>query len=178
MTKASTPRIRNGAPTCGSARRRRRCFATLAGASPTTANDDVYIDDFSGTSAATPIVSGVVALVRSANPALTWRDVKLILAESARKNDPDNTGWEDGARKKYGAATDLYHFNHEYGFGVVDAKAAVDLAAGWTTLPTFVNQEVDSATTLNLSIPDCADSNGCPDSDRQHRGQQHPHHGC
>ena len=131
----------------------------------TTANDDVYIDDFGGTSAATPIVSGVVALIRSANPALTWRDVKLILAESARQNDPDNTGWEDGARKKYGAATDLYHFNHEYGFGVVDAKAAVDLAAGWTNLPTFVNQEVDSATTLNLSIPDCADSAGCPDSD-------------
>ncbi len=129
----------------------------------TTDNDDVYTDGFNGTSAATPIVSGVAALVRSANTALTWRDVKLILAASARKNDADDTGWEDGALK-YGTATDRYHFNHKYGFGVVDARAAVDVAAEWTTLPTFVEQKIDSAATLNLSIPDCADPSGCPTS--------------
>ena len=131
----------------------------------TTDNDDVYTPNFGLTSAAAPIVSGVAALVRSANTALTWRDVKLILATSARKNDADDTGWEDGARKKYGATTDLYHFSHEYGFGVVDAKAAVDLADEWTLLPTFVEQTVNSGTSLNESITDCADSNGCPDSD-------------
>ncbi len=132
----------------------------------TTDNDDGYIysDGFTGTSAATPIVSGVAALVRSANTALTWRDVKLILAASARKNDADDTGWEDGALK-YGANTDRYHFNHKYGFGVVDARAAVDVAADWTTLPTFVEQKVDSAATLNLSIPDCPDPSGCFTSD-------------
>ena len=82
---------------------------------------------------ATAIVSGVAALVRDANPKLTWRDLKLILAASARKNDPTNVGWKDGARK-YGStsATDRYHFNHEYGFGVVDAKDAVDMAKGWS----------------------------------------------
>ena len=48
----------------------------------------------SGTSAATPIVSGVAALMRQANPNLTWRDLKLILAASARKNDPTNI-WVD-----------------------------------------------------------------------------------
>ena len=31
------------------------------------------------------MVTGVIALVRQANPNLTWRDVKLILAESANK---------------------------------------------------------------------------------------------
>ncbi len=120
----------------------------------TTDNDDVYTGSFTGTSAATPIVSGVAALVRSANTSLTWRDVKLILAASARKNDADDTGWEDGALK-YGAAADRYHFNHKYGFGVVDAKAAVDMAAGWTTLPTRVEQKGDSAANLNLDIEDC-----------------------
>ena len=102
----------------------------------TVENSDRYIDDFNGTSAATPIVSGVAALVRQANPDLTWRDLKLVLAESARKNDPTNPGWEDGARM-YGLASDAdrYHFNHEYGFGVVDAAAAVDLARSWTNLP-------------------------------------------
>ena len=118
----------------------------------TTDNDDFYTNSFGGTSAATPIVSGVAALVRSANSALSWRDVKLILAASARKNDPDNTGWEDGALQ-YDSDTERYHFNHEYGFGVVDAKAAVDLADGWTDLPTL-GQETKSSENLNLRIPD------------------------
>ena len=113
------------------------------GAAPgiATTTNGAYITDFGGTSAATPIVSGVVALMRSVNPALTWRDVKLILAASARKNDPGNTGWEEGALM-YGSTTERYSFNHEYGFGMVDAAAAVDLAAaavdmtdGWTNAP-------------------------------------------
>ena len=119
----------------------------------TTDNDDFYRNSFGGTSAAAPIVSGVAALVRSANTALTWRDVKLILAASARQNDPDNTGWEDGALK-YGSDTERYYFNHEYGFGVVDAKAAVDLAGGWTTLPPLEEETTRTSRSLNLRIPD------------------------
>ena len=65
----------------------------------TTENSDRYQAGFGGTSAATPAVAGVAALLRSANPDLTWRDLKLILAASARKNDPVNPGWEQGARK-------------------------------------------------------------------------------
>ncbi len=120
----------------------------------TTENYDRYVYDFNGTSAATPIISGVAALMRQANPSLTWRDLKLILAASARKNDPTNAGWKEGARK-YGSssAAERYHFNHEYGFGVVDAKAAVDLARGWTNVPPFENETVASGN-LDLSIPD------------------------
>ena len=125
----------------------------------TTDNGHRYRDSFGGTSAAAPIVSGVVALVREANNALTWRDVKLILAASARKNDPDNTGWEEGAFK-YGSTTDRYNFNHEYGFGMVDAKAAVDLAENWTNLPQF--REITSESgVINLPIPDFP-SSGTP----------------
>ncbi|MCY3634660.1 MAG: S8 family serine peptidase, partial [bacterium] len=51
----------------------------------TTTNHDRYRTDFGGTSAAAPIVAGVAALVRGANSELTWRDVKLILAGSARQ---------------------------------------------------------------------------------------------
>ena len=118
----------------------------------TTDNGHRYRSSFGGTSAATPIVSGVVALVREANNALTWRDVKLILAASARKNDPANTGWVEGAFK-YGSATDRYNFNHEYGFGMVDAKAAVDLATSWTKVRDF--REITSESgDINLPIPD------------------------
>ena len=121
----------------------------------TTENSDRYTADFSGTSAATPIVSGVAALMRQANPNLTWRDLKLILAASARKNDPMNTGWADGAQK-YGSssASDIYHFNHEYGFGVVDAKAAVDMAKTWSySLPPLQNSTMSSGG-LNIHVPD------------------------
>ena len=118
----------------------------------TTDNGDFYRNSFGGTSAATPIVSGVAALVRSANTNLTWRDVKLILAASARQNDSDNTGWEDGALK-YGPDTERYHFSHEYGFGVVDAKAAVDLAGPWTNVPPL-GQGTAKTAEINLPIPD------------------------
>ena len=114
---------------------------------------------FGGTSAATPIVSGVVALVREANSALTWRDVKLILAASARKNDPDNTGWVEGAFK-YGSTTNRYNFNHENGFGMVDAKAAVDLAPGWTNVRD-VREVTSESSVINLRIPDLP-SSGTP----------------
>ena len=125
----------------------------------TTDNGHRYQGSFGGTSAATPIVSGVVALVREANSALTWRDVKLILAASARKNDPDNTGWVEGAFK-YGSATDRYNFNHEYGFGMVDAKAATDLAPGWTNVGDL--REITSeSSVINLPIPDLP-SSGTP----------------
>ena len=122
----------------------------------TTENSDRYERNFLGTSAAAPIVSGVAALARSANPDLTWRDLKLILAASARKNDPGSSGWEDGA-PKYGSdsTSDRYHFNREYGFGVVDAGAAVDLAKGWSNLPPLETATVASGE-LGIRVPDAA----------------------
>ena len=119
----------------------------------TTDNSDRYYEEFGGTSAATPVVAGVAALMRSANPDLTWRDLKLILAASARKNDNTNPGWVDGARKYRARSEDRYHFNHEYGFGVVDAGAAVDLSRGWTNAPPLLTSSVASGR-ISQAIPD------------------------
>ena len=118
----------------------------------TADNRSRYRYDFSGTSSAAPVVSGVAALARSANPSLTWRDVKLVLAASARQNDPANSGWEEGALQ-YGSETERYSYNPEYGFGVVDAKAAVDLAESWTNLPPMETARVRSGE-IELAIPD------------------------
>ena len=124
----------------------------------TTDNGHRYRGSFGGTSAATPIVSGVVALIREANTALTWRDVKLILAASARKVDPGRSGWVKGAFK-YGSTTDRYNFNHDYGFGMVDAKAAVDLAPGWTNVRDL-RESTSESRVINLANPRPADSPG------------------
>ena len=118
----------------------------------TTTNGSRYDDTFSGTSAAAPVVSGVAALIRSVNRHLTWRDVKLILAGSARKNDERSPSWLAGAAR-YGSAGESYSYSHQYGFGVVDAAAAVTLADSWTNAPPLRELKVasDDAT---IRIPD------------------------
>jgi len=98
-----------------------------------------WTPDFGGTSGATPIVTGVIALLLQANEDLGWRDVQNILAYSAHEqgsgvggerlenetnrwlyNNADN--WNGGG----------LHFSNDYGFGGVDAYNAVRMAEVWT----------------------------------------------
>lgn len=85
-----------------------------------------YTRCMNGTSAATPTVTGVIALVLETNPALTWRDVRALLAQTARKNDPTHADWVTN-----GAG---YKVNHDYGYGAADALAAITAAKTWTNL--------------------------------------------
>ncbi|MBX7157927.1 MAG: S8 family serine peptidase [Verrucomicrobiae bacterium] len=85
-----------------------------------------YIFDFGGTSAATPLVSGVIALMLEKNPNLGWRDAQEILIRSAKKVDDRNKDWINNAAG--------FHFNHSYGAGLVDAEKAVKLSASWKNL--------------------------------------------
>ncbi len=118
----------------------------------TTDNKDRYNFGVSGTSYSAPVVSGVAALMREVNGDLSWRDLKLILAASARRNDPTDPGWKTGALK-YGSDTDSYSYNPKYGFGVVDAEAAVELAENWTNVPRMRTQTASSGN-INTAIPD------------------------
>ena len=107
-----------------------------------------YTITAAGTSFSAAMVSGIVALMRQANKNLSWRDVKVILADSAVKTDSDDKGWGQSGMK-YGLFGERYYFNHKYGFGLVDAKAAVDLAEEWVNLPpreedAVVKEEVNS----------------------------------
>jgi subtilisin family serine protease len=89
----------------------------------TTTTGSGYTTNFGGTSAATPMVAGVAALMLEANPNLGWRDVQHIFVETARRTDPGNAGWvQNGAG---------YFHNDFYGFGTVDALAAVNTAMTW-----------------------------------------------
>ena len=122
----------------------------------TVEHGDRYTYDFGGTSSATPAVSGTAALMRSVNEDLSWRDLKLILAATARNSEPDSPDWEDGGQKYMSESEDdVYEFNEEYGFGVVDASAAVGMAVEWTSVPRMRTASVDSGR-LNASITDPA----------------------
>ena len=105
---------------------------------------------FSATSSASPVVTGIVALMRQANPNLTWRDVKLILAETTIKNDASHSGWQRGHAKK-SDPTQSFYFNHRYGFGMVKADKSVALAKTWSNLPTMKTKTFSSGT-LDLTI--------------------------
>ena len=59
----------------------------------TTTTTSTYTSNFGGTSSASPLGAGVVALMLEANPALDWRDVQGVLIESARKNHPSDPDW-------------------------------------------------------------------------------------
>ncbi|MFC2968925.1 S8 family serine peptidase [Acidimangrovimonas pyrenivorans] len=90
-----------------------------------------------GSSLATPVVSGVVALMLEANPNLGYRDVQQILAYSARMTDALDPGWQvNGADDWNGGGL---HWNEQYGFGRIDAMAAVRLAETWHRQQTAAN---------------------------------------
>jgi kexin len=103
-----------------------------------------YTSTFGGTSSATPLASGIISLMLQANPDLTWRDVRLILAKNAEKNDLSDVDWTTN-----GAG---YHINHKYGFGRIDADVAVSSAANWTNVGPEI--AVAAFNSPNLPIPD------------------------
>ncbi|WP_058754295.1 S8 family serine peptidase [Sphingomonas endophytica] len=141
-------------------------------ADPSGASD--YTNGFGGTSGATPVVSGVVSLILDANENLGWRDVRNILAYSAKLPVAFDTGkaavdyqgrpiylnsttfglagqdanWNGGAA----------HYSREYGYGAVDAYNAVRLAEVWSLFgaPKTSANEASLSTgpiAVNMSVP-------------------------
>lgn len=147
--------------------------------------DGDYVNAFGGTSSASPAVAGAVAVLLGVKPSLTWRDVKHILAATARTIDPGRAevraafnGTPYVARHAWRTNAAGYDFHNWYGFGAVDIDAAVALAQSSYapgSLGTFVESAwfesgVDGA--LPLAIPDSdgagasavLDVNGLPES--------------
>jgi subtilisin-like proprotein convertase family protein len=130
-----------------------------------------YTNRMNGTSSATPVTVGVIALILEANPALTWRDVKHILASTARKIDATGgavdltlsngmysaePGWIVNHAPASQFSPNPFNYHNWYGFGMVDASAAVTMAKSYTLgqLGTFTNTGFIASGTLNLPIPD------------------------
>ncbi|WP_256808801.1 S8 family serine peptidase [Bradyrhizobium sp. Bra64] len=107
----------------------------------------------SGTSYSAPAVSGVIALMLQANPNLGFRDIQDILAYSSKETDPTNASWHvNGAHDWNGGGL---HYSEDYGFGLVDATAAVRLAESWRYQKTYADMSTESAIHGdNAAIPD------------------------
>jgi subtilisin-like proprotein convertase family protein len=100
-----------------------------------------------GTSLATPVVSGVVALMLNANPDLTWRDVQWILATNShiKEDDPyDDTSIINGAGIRH---------SQWYGFGLVDAAAAVNASKTWEIVD-LEQMLIGESGVVDITIPD------------------------
>lgn len=134
--------------------------ATNVGGLNTSCN---YANTMNGTSSAAPMMSGSIALILEANPALTWREVKDILARTAVKVDGGNSGvtvaLSNGSYvAEQGWVTNAagFKFHNWYGFGAVNVSAAVEMAKTYTSgsLATFANTGWVTSGTLALAIPD------------------------
>ena len=111
---------------------------------PDDYRDQSYTQHFGGTSAAAPMVTGVIALMLEANPLLTWRDVRKILALSGRVVDADDKDW---------AVNGVGHpINHKYGFGLLDAGVAIRLAESWQNMG--IERVVSANKVVNEAIRD------------------------
>jgi subtilisin family serine protease len=108
-----------------------------------------YTQTMTGTSAATPMISGISALAYQAKPDMTVSQLRYLLAKTARNDRTVTTlrleakqsendliynrpmvydyGWQDNAAGM--------RFSSYYGFGLADAAALVDAAAGCSDDP-------------------------------------------
>ncbi len=137
------------------------------GYNTTTSTNDYadrdYTKTFGGTSAAAPMAAGVAALMIEADrltdgvATLGWRDVQQIMALTARQ-----IGGAVGATSLSGKEADFWvwngaknwngggmHFSNDYGYGLIDAAAAVRLAETWhvgSASQTSANEKTTTST--------------------------------
>ncbi|WP_291515649.1 S8 family serine peptidase [Bdellovibrio sp. ArHS] len=132
-----------------------------------------YSVTFNGTSAATPVLTGAIALILEANPALTWRDVKYILAKTAvpvnyittgsipqplGDSIPSGYAWEQTWIENAAG----FKFHNWYGFGKVDVDAAVAMAKNYVS-PFGAFTETGwahSSGAVTIGVPDNSSAGG------------------
>lgn len=104
-----------------------------------------YTGTFGGTSSAAPLVSGIIALMLEANPNLSYRDVTDILARTSEQIDPSHPDWTQNGAGLW--------VNHTFGFGDIDATAAVDAAVNQVLLGPETTRS-SGVVGVNQPIPD------------------------
>lgn len=110
-----------------------------------------FTPHFGGTSAATPLVAGVAALILSVNPDLTAKEVRRIIEQTADKivdSDPDaQLGITMGAYDANG-------YSQWFGYGRVNAEKAVRMAQSKQASRQQASRRVEQSNNTTLNIPD------------------------
>ncbi|KAJ3074065.1 hypothetical protein HDU98_012184, partial [Podochytrium sp. JEL0797] len=101
----------------------------------------------SGTSATAPIASGIIALMLSTRPNLSWRDIQDLIVKNSDPTDPTDPEWNlNGAGLRV---------SHKYGFGKLNANRLVQAAESLSPnhlLPTK-QLHFTKTTHLNTRVP-------------------------
>jgi serine protease AprX len=118
---------------------------------PTSGTSKYY--ELSGTSMATPVVSGAVALMLQKTPTLTPDQVKARLMKTAWKAFGQYTSSHDSQGNLYNNEYDLF----TYGAGYLDIDSALgstDLATGLALSPTAVFNSSNGTVSIVNTTPD------------------------
>lgn len=116
--------------------------------------DDDYTRWFNGTSSACPHVTGVAALILSVNPCLSNEDVIEIIETTAQKVGGYTFAITPG--RPNGT------WNNEMGYGLVNAEAAVNLAATYNTTTLrdrIFNDDINLTGCDNIQMQNCQITN-------------------
>jgi subtilisin-like proprotein convertase family protein len=97
-----------------------------------------YTNSFGGTSSACPGAAGVAALVIARNPELRWDQVKELLRRSCDPIDASGGGYNGAGHSNL------------YGYGRLNAKSAVELAAPARPRYTVVHKAIQSVPIRDL----------------------------
>ena len=111
------------------------------------ASENTYTGRGSGTSYATPSVTGIIALMMEANPDLSPMQIKEVLKQTAERRGPASAPTVDP------------YWNRDFGYGMVDARAAVELSMhlletnqtaniDWTIQNHLLNVTQEGSTTI------------------------------
>lgn len=128
-----------------------------------------YTATFNGTSSAAPTLTGAIALLLEANPNLTWREIKYILASTSTVDGyatgaqthplgltlPTGYDWD----QKWITNAAQFKFHNAFGFGRINTDAAVTRALSLPTSPLALGTYTESNwahsnTGLTTPIPD------------------------
>jgi subtilisin family serine protease len=114
-------------------------------------SDRDYTNNFGGTSSSAPLVAGIMALGKQANPNMDVRLAKHILARTSTiVNASDSTSTSDGGWRTNAAGI---HFNQNYGFGLVNADAFTQQITQFAVTPLTIATS-GPVTVTGGAIPD------------------------
>ena len=124
---------------------------TASGSDGDSFPDLNYTSTFGGTSSASPLVAGVMALGASVQPNLDLRFAKHLLVLSSDIVDAaDSTTTSDGGWKTNAAG---HSFNQNYGFGLINADVFTQLATQFSGVPPLLTQSTDEIA-VGAAIPE------------------------